>query len=246
MIDESLSTPALHGVHLARSFGEGETKTTVLHDVSIELFSGQITLLMGPSGSGKSTLLAILSGLLHPDSGKVMALGHDLWAMSDQERERFRLQHCGFIFQGYNLFNALKARQQLEMVVRWGEGASAAEAHRRADEMLGLLGLAKKSHLRPTELSGGEKQRVAIGRALIKDPNFCFADEPTSALDWKVGQQVIELLRSAAHDRGATVLVVAHDSRIIEYVDRVVYMEDGVLRPAEERVPNRQAVQQAR
>src|SRR5581483_1558036 len=237
---------ALQGVHLSRSFGEGEMKTTVLHDVSIELYSGQITLLMGPSGSGKSTLLAILSGLLRPDGGRVMALGQDLWAMSDQERERFRLRHCGFIFQGYNLFNALTARQQLEMVVRWGEGASARDARRRAEDTLTLLGLSKKAHLRPTELSGGEKQRVAIGRALIKDPNFCFADEPTSALDWKVGQQVIELLRSAAHDRGATVLVVAHDSRIIEYVDRVVYMADGVLRSSEERFPNRQPVQQAR
>ncbi|HTU20559.1 MAG TPA: ABC transporter ATP-binding protein [Gemmataceae bacterium] len=246
MIDDSLSTPALQGVHLQRSFGTGETRTTVLHDVSIELFSGQITLLMGPSGSGKSTLLAILSGLLHPDNGKVMALGHDLWAMSDLERERFRLRHCGFIFQGYNLFNALTARQQLEMVVRWGEGASAGEARRRADEMLSLLGLAKKAHLRPTELSGGEKQRVAIGRALIKDPNFCFADEPTSALDWKVGQQVIELLRSAAHDRGATVLVVAHDARIIEYVDRVIHMEDGRLHLQHERDIVRHPVKQAR
>jgi putative ABC transport system ATP-binding protein len=229
--------PALQGVHLTRSFGQGETKTTVLHEVSIELYSGQITLLMGPSGSGKSTLLAILSGLLSPDNGKVMALGHDLWAMSDSERERFRLQHCGFIFQGYNLFNALTARQQLEMVVRWGEGGSARDARRRAAEILSLLGLAKKAHLRPTELSGGEKQRVAIGRALIKDPNFCFADEPTSALDWSAGQHVIELLRSAAHDRGATVLVVAHDSRIIEHVDRVVYMEDGRLRQNHESEP---------
>jgi putative ABC transport system ATP-binding protein len=235
MIDDSLSTPALQGVHLSRSFGQGETKTTVLHDVSIELFSGQITLLMGPSGSGKSTLLAILSGLLHPDSGRVLSLGQDLWALTDQERERFRLRHCGFIFQGYNLFNALTARQQLEMVVRWGEGTSGRDARRRADEMLSLLGLGKKAHLRPTELSGGEKQRVAIGRALIKDPNFCFADEPTSALDWSAGQHVIELLRSAAHDRGATVLVVAHDSRIIEYVDRVVLMEDGRLRPQDKR-----------
>ncbi len=230
MIDDSLSTPALQGVHLSRSFGQGKTKTTVLHDVSLELFSGQITLLMGPSGSGKSTLLAMLSGLLRPDSGRVMALGQDLWSLSDQERERFRLRHCGFIFQGYNLFNALTARQQLEMVVRWGEGASAGDARRRAEEMLGLLGIAEKAHLRPTELSGGEKQRVAIGRALIKDPNFCFADEPTSALEWKTGQQVIELLRSAAHDRGATVLIVAHDARIIEYVDRVVHIEDGSLR----------------
>jgi putative ABC transport system ATP-binding protein len=238
--------PALQGVHLSRSFGEGEMRTTVLHDVSFELYSGQITLLMGPSGSGKSTLLAILSGLLRPDSGRVMALGHDLWAMSDQQRERFRLRHCGFIFQGYNLFNALTARQQLEMVVRWGEGASARDARRRADDILALLGLSKKAHLRPTELSGGEKQRVAIGRALIKDPNFCFADEPTSALDWKVGQQVIELLRSAAHDRGATVLVVAHDARIIDFVDRVVHMEDGRLKQQEEHEPVLHTIKQAR
>src|SRR5689334_2561293 len=238
MIDDSLSTPALQGVHLSRSFGQGETKTTVLHDVSIELFSGQITLLLGRSGSGKSTLLAILSGLLHPDGGRVLALGQDMWALSDQDRERFRLRHCGFIFQGYNLFGALTARQQLEMVVRWGEGATARDARRRADEMLDLLGLSKKAHLRPTEMSGGEKQRVAIGRALIKDPNFCFADEPTSALDWAHGQQVIELLRSAAHDRGATVLVVAHDSRIIEHVDRVVHMEDGYLKQQDEREPS--------
>src|SRR5579883_2109677 len=234
MIDDSLLMPALQGVHLSRSFGQGEMKTTVLHDVSIELYSGQITLLMGPSGSGKSTLLAVLSGLLRPDSGTVMALGHDLWALSDLERERFRLRHCGFIFQGYNLFNALTARQQLEMVVRWGEGAPAREARRRADEMLSLLGLAKRAHLRPMELSGGEKQRVAIGRALIKEPSFCFADEPTSALDWKHGEQVIELLRMAAHDRGATILVVAHDSRIVPHVDRVFHLEDGCLREADD------------
>src|SRR6516164_520253 len=236
MLDESPSTPALEGVHLSRSFGEGETKTTVLHDVSIELFSGQISLLMGPSGSGKSTLLAVLSGLLRPDSGQVLALGQDLWALSDRERERFRLRHCGFIFQGYNLFGALTARQQLEMVVRWGEGAPARVARRRADEMLALLGLAKKAELRPAELSGGEKQRVAIGRALIKEPNFCFADEPTSALDWTHGEQVIELLRTAAHERGATILVVAHDARIIPYVDRVFDLEDGrLLEPAPAR-----------
>jgi putative ABC transport system ATP-binding protein len=246
MISDSLVMPILQGIHLSRSFGQGETKTTVLYDVSIELFAGQITLLMGPSGSGKSTLLAVLSGLLRPDSGTVMALGHDLWALSDLERERFRLRHCGFIFQGYNLFNALTARQQLEMVVRWGEGASAREARRRAEEMLDLLGLAKKAHLRPSELSGGEKQRVAIGRALIKEPNLCFVDEPTSALDWKAGQQVIELLRSAAHDRGAMVLVVAHDARIIEHVDRVIHMEDGRLWQQEESEPVLHTIKQAR
>ena len=199
---------------------------------------------MGPSGSGKSTLLAILSGLLHPDDGQVLTLGQDLWAMSEKERERFRLLNYGFIFQGYNLFSALTARQQLEMVVRWGENASAIDARRRADEMLELLGLAKKAHLRPAELSGGEKQRVAIGRALIKSPRFCFADEPTSALDWHTGENVIEQLRNAAHDRGATVLVVAHDARIIPYADRVFYMEDGCLRETEDESQARELVRQ--
>jgi putative ABC transport system ATP-binding protein len=231
--DSVLAEPTLRGRHLTRTFGDGETRATALDDVSLDLYPGQIALLMGPSGSGKSTLLAVISGLLHPSGGQVLALGEDLWKMSDRQRERFRLQHCGFIFQGYNLFPALTARQQLEMVLRWGEGASSREARRRADEMLTLLGLAKKARLRPAELSGGEKQRVAIGRALIKNPSFLFADEPTSALDWAHGEQVIEQLRNAAHERGATILVVAHDSRIVPFVDRVFYLEDGSLREPE-------------
>ena len=226
----------LHGTRLTRTFGEGETKAVALNDVSLTLEHGQIALLMGPSGSGKSTLLAVLSGLLHPDSGQVLALGRDLWAMSDAERERFRLKHFGFIFQGYNLFAALSARQQIEMVVRWGEGAGGREARRRTDEMLTLLGMARKAHLRPAQLSGGEKQRVAIGRALIKGPEFCFADEPTSALDWAHGEQVIELLRAAAHERGGTVLIVAHDARIIPFADRVFSLDDGCLRDGEDFV----------
>src|SRR6059058_5517216 len=155
--------PTLRGHSLTRSFGAGETRTVALHEVSLDLYPGQIALLMGPSGSGKSTLLAVLSGLLRPSGGQVQALGEDLWKMSDKQRERFRLRHCGFIFQGYNLFPALTALQQLEMVLRWGKGASRREARRKALEMLDLLGLGKKSQLRPLQLSGGEKQRVAIG-----------------------------------------------------------------------------------
>jgi putative ABC transport system ATP-binding protein len=221
--------PILSGRDLIRTFGKGETLTKALREVSIDLYQGQIALLMGPSGSGKSTLLAVLSGLLHPDSGRVVALDQDLWQMADREREAFRLRHCGFIFQGYNLFPALTARQQLEMVLRWGQGIPGREARKRAEAMLCELGLAKKTGLRPAQMSGGEKQRVAIGRALIKEPNFCFADEPTSALDWKHGEHVIELLRSAAHERGATILVVAHDARIKPYVDRIFHLEDGCL-----------------
>jgi len=237
MIDEP---PTLVARSLSRSFGEGDVKTMALADASLTLQPRQFSLLMGPSGSGKSTLLAILSGLLQPDSGTVLALGQDLWKMSEVERERFRQRYCGFIFQGYNLFPALTARQQLEIVLRWGEGVPYREARRRADEMLSLLGLGKKGHLRPAQLSGGEKQRVAIGRALIKDPAFCFADEPTSALDWAHGEQVVELLCSAAHEQGATILVVAHDHRIVPYADQVFHMEDGCL--AEPQSPSRHEI----
>jgi putative ABC transport system ATP-binding protein len=197
--------------------------------VSLELSGGEFVMLMGPSGSGKSTLLAVLSGLLHPDSGQVWALGEDLWRQTEPARERFRRRYCGFIFQGYNLFPALTARQQLEVVLRWGEGVPAREARRRAGQMLAQLGLARKAGLRPAQLSGGEKQRLAIGRALIKEPLFCFADEPTSALDWAHGEQVIELLRTAAREHGTTVLVVAHDGRIVPFADRVLQLEDGCL-----------------
>src|SRR5438270_346625 len=172
MLEDRTTAPVLRGHNLTRTFGQGEMKATALNNVSLDLHAGQIALLMGPSGSGKSTLLAVLSGLLHPDSGKVTALGEDLWAMSERQRERFRLKNCGFIFQGYNLFGALTARQQLEMVLRWGEGASAAEARRRADEWLNKLDMTRKADARPVQMSGGEKQRVAIGRALIKNPTL--------------------------------------------------------------------------
>jgi len=233
------TAPNLKASSLTRCFGSGETLTCALNNVGIELYPGQLSLLMGPSGSGKSTLLAVLSGLLHPDSGSVHVLGHDIWAMTETQREDFRLKYFGFVFQGYNLFGALTARQQLEMVLRWGMDRNTREAKERADATLALLGLSKKGDLRPIQMSGGEKQRVAIGRALIKDPQFLFADEPTSALDWAHGEQVVELLRNAAHERNATVLVVSHDSRIVPYADRVFHLEDGRMTDQEEGPPER-------
>src|SRR5262249_48769973 len=154
--------PRLEGRRLTRTFGTGAVLMRALNEVSLELHRGQISLLMGPSGSGKSTLLAVLSGLLRPDSGQVLALRQDLWQLSESERELFRRRHCGFIFQGYNLFPALNAQEQLELVLRWGDGMPAREARRRSAAMLELLGLADQKHLRANELSGGEKQRVAI------------------------------------------------------------------------------------
>ncbi|HVL14267.1 MAG TPA: ABC transporter ATP-binding protein [Gemmata sp.] len=220
-------TAALTGHELSRSFGSGETRSYALKGVSVELRQGELNLLMGPSGSGKSTLLAVLSGLLRPDGGAVGALGRDVWGMSEDEMERFRLRHCSYIFQGYNLFPALTAREQLEIVLRWGEGCSSREARTRADRVLDQLGLLNKAHLRPAQMSGGEKQRVAIGRALVKNPTFVFADEPTAALDWENGQQVINLLTENAKERGAMVLVVTHDPRLVPFADRVFELADG-------------------
>jgi putative ABC transport system ATP-binding protein len=221
---------SLTGRGLSRSFGSGETKAYALKDVSVGLRQGELNLLMGPSGSGKSTLLAVLSGLLRPDAGAVGAMGRDVWTMSDDEMERFRLRHCSYIFQGYNLFPALTAREQLEIVLKWGEGASSRDARKRADHVLGQLGIANKAHLRPAELSGGEKQRVAIGRALVKNPTFVFADEPTAALDWDNGQQAIKLLTENARERDAMVLVVTHDHRLVPFADRVFELADGEMR----------------
>jgi putative ABC transport system ATP-binding protein len=229
-----LKKPTLEARRLVRTFEQGGVVSTVLREVSLELYRGELALMMGPSGSGKSTLLAVLSGLLNPTAGRVLALGQDYWALRDVARERFRQRHFGYIFQGYNLLPALTARQQLEMVLRWAAGTPAREARQRADRMLAILGLGRKGHLRPAQLSGGQKQRVAIGRALVTEPAFCFADEPTSALDWAHGEGVIQLLQEAAHQRGTTLLVVSHDARLLPYADRSFHLEDGRL--TEERV----------
>lgn len=221
--------PTLRGIELTKSFGSGGARTVALHKLSLDLYGGDFALVMGPSGCGKSTLLAVLSGLLQPDSGQVVVLEEDLWRKSERARRDFRLRHFGFIFQAHNLLPTLTAREQLEMVARWSEGLAAPEAYRRVGEMLDLLDLTHKGDRMPQELSGGEKQRVAIGRALLKNPRFCFADEPTSALDWEHGRQVIEFLHQATRRHGATVLVVGHDARIATYADRTFHLDDGRL-----------------
>jgi putative ABC transport system ATP-binding protein len=216
--------------------------TRAVNDVSFDLYAGEAVLLMGPSGSGKSTLLAILAGLSPPTEGQVMAMGQDLWALSERQRQEFRLRYCGMVFQGFNLFPGLSARLQLEIVLRLGEGVPAAEARRRAEKMLTLLDLGDKASLLPAELSGGEQQRVAVGRALIKNPAFFFADEPTASLDWVRGSQIVQLLCDAAHERQACVLIVSHDPRIRSRADRVYYLDDGRLREAPSDVNPDEAV----
>jgi putative ABC transport system ATP-binding protein len=232
-IQEKRQGALIRAQHVTKTFGAQATLTQALADVSLEMRAGEATLLMGPSGSGKSTLLAILSGLLPPTEGTVNAMGEELWSLTDKARQEFRRRYCGFVFQGFNLFPALSAEQQLEMVLRMGDLAPPSEARDRSMKLLEILELADKSHLRPAEMSGGEKQRVAVARALIKDPPLFFADEPTASLDWVRGSRVVKLLCDAAHDRQACVLMVSHDERLRSCADRVYNLQDGRLRRAD-------------
>ncbi|MBO9664995.1 ABC transporter ATP-binding protein [Dokdonella sp.] len=217
---------ALIADNLSKAFVTGAVRTEVLRGLSVEVQSGELTLVSGPSGCGKSTLLAILSALLRPDGGRAFALGQDLARLSPRERERFRLRHTGFVFQGFNLFPALDAVEQVALPLGY-LGLDDATARKRATVALEEVGLASRMYLKPAELSGGEKQRVAIARALAKEPQLLFADEPTSALDAANGQIVIDTLHRIARTHGATVLCVSHDPRLITHADRVLAMEDG-------------------
>lgn len=227
---------AIKATQLTKSYTVGKITTQVLFGVDVVIEPSELTLLVGPSGCGKSTLLALLSGLTRPDQGHVRALGEDLWSLSDKARDDFRLSNVGFVFQGFNLFNALTAAEQVVYVLE-RMGLSQAEANARAEDALEAVGLTRRRHLRPMELSGGEKQRVAIARALAKHPQLLFADEPTSALDSKNGFAAIELIQQIASKRGAAVLCVTHDPRLLAFGDRILKMEDGRIVSDERPTP---------
>ena len=237
MTPPSTGQTAISATGLSKSFKTGRTKIQVLKSVDFSADHGDLTLVMGPSGSGKSTLVAALSGLLRPDQGQVSALGQDLWKLAPGRIDRFRLDHCGFIFQGFNLFAALTALEQVTTVLKY-TGLSAGQARRQATESLTEVGLGARLNQRPAELSGGEKQRVAIARALAKTPRLLFADEPTSALDGENGQIVIRLLQRAAKQHGAAVICVTHDPRLEVYADRVIHIEDGLILDDHRRRPD--------
>jgi putative ABC transport system ATP-binding protein len=222
----SVRKPAIQAIGLQKSYMTGGERTNVLCDVDFQAMAGEMTMVVGPSGSGKSTLLAAVSGLLRPDKGEVSALGEDLWRMADNRIDAFRLRNCGFVFQGFNLFPALNALEQVALVVRY-LGFSRKDARERAREALNEVGLSGKLALHPAEMSGGEKQRVAIARALVKEPSLVFADEPSSALDSENAARIIELLRDASRNRAAAVIVVTHDTKLQQSADRIVEMVDG-------------------
>nr|WP_232731841.1 ABC transporter ATP-binding protein [Oscillatoria sp. PCC 10802] len=211
-------------------FQSGQQWYQALKGINLEIQQGQIQLLMGPSGSGKTTLLSILAGMLTPSAGRVFLLGQEITKMSRAQLAQFRLKNIGFIFQGFNLFPALTAAENIELALEI-KGIRGRKARQQAHTLLEQVGLADKAKLHPRDLSGGQKQRVAIARALAGNPQLIMADEPTAALDSHSGHAVIELLRRLAKEGGSTVLMVTHDPRIVDVADRVLYLEDGEITP---------------
>jgi putative ABC transport system ATP-binding protein len=227
---ETTAHSAIAAVGVKMSYKSGSEVFHALKGVDLQVPTGDMQLLMGPSGSGKTTLLSILAGILTPTSGSVKLLGQDITKMSSKALARFRLENIGFIFQGFNLFPALSAVENVEVALKL-KGYRGAAARKEALALLEQVGLADKAKNLPRDLSGGQKQRVAIARALAGNPSLIMADEPTAALDSQNGHAVIELLRQLAKEAGRTVLLVTHDPRIMDAADRITYLEDGLIQP---------------
>ncbi|HXK34106.1 MAG TPA: ABC transporter ATP-binding protein [Dehalococcoidia bacterium] len=224
-----------HPIELAevsQQFGSKENPTHALRAVSLAIPPKQVAIVMGPSGAGKSTLLAIAGALRRPTSGEVLIDGVRLSGLSDSAMSDVRLRKIGFVFQEFNLLDALTVMQNLELVLMRA-GVPKKQADARATEILSILDMDHRRDAQPKTLSGGERQRVAIARALVNNPIAILADEPTASLDGVRGAEVMSLLQMIAHDMGTAVLMVSHDHRVLHYADRIVWLEDGHLEDRE-------------
>jgi len=211
---------------LTRRYGEGDTAVDALRGVSLDVRAGELVAVMGPSGSGKSTLMHILAGLDKPTGGTVEIAGTDITTLGDSDLTRLRRKHIGFVFQFFKLLPMLDAEENVLLPL-----SIAGEKPDRAwlDELLDKTGLAKRRAHRPSELSGGEQQRVAISRALITRPTILFADEPTGNLDSKTGGEILELIRDSVDAYGQTIVMVTHEARAAVIADRILFIADGLI-----------------
>ncbi len=225
--DQTTQPPLFAVRDLCKTYGEGETAVRALVDVNLDIMPGELIVLLGPSGSGKSTLLNILGGLDRATSGEISFEGQSLSAANDKALTQFRRQHVGFIFQFYNLIPSLTARENVDLV---GE---IAEDPLSAREALELVGLGARLDHFPSQLSGGEQQRVAVARAIAKRPAVLLCDEPTGALDVKTGVRVLEALQQVNERYGSTTLIVTHNADVARMAQRVVRFGDGRVRSVE-------------
>lgn len=227
-------TTGLQISNVTKYYAEGSNRITALEQVSITVKPGEFVAVVGPSGSGKSTFLSIAGALLKPSDGEVDLNGHLLSKLSDKELSNVRLKEIGFIMQSSNLVPYLNVLDQL-LLVKKMSGKVMAEDRTFAVKLLEELGLGSKLKSFPEKLSGGEKQRTAIARALINDPNVILADEPTASLDTKRAHEVVSLIAHEVKSRRKAAIMVTHDERMLEYCDKVYRMEDGRLSLAEHR-----------
>jgi putative ABC transport system ATP-binding protein len=213
-----------HGV--IKIYGSGNSQVHALRGVELDVYAGELTMLVGPSGCGKTTLLSVLAGILRPTSGRIVALGTDLTELSSWRRTLFRRDNVGFVFQQFNLLPALTAAENaaVPLVI---QGWSKRRALAAANELLAKMGMADRVNSLPGNLSGGQQQRVAIARALIHHPHLLVCDEPTSSVDARTGHTILELLRGIAIEFDRAVIIVTHDNRIFEFADTMARMDDG-------------------
>jgi putative ABC transport system ATP-binding protein len=216
--------PAFHTEGVTKVYGAGASRVDALRGVSVDIPGGEIIVLLGASGSGKSTLLNILGGLDRPTAGRVYFFQRELTAMDDAQLTRYRRQHVGFVFQFYNLMPSLTAIENVELVTEIAADPMSPQ------EALALVGLDKRAHHFPAQLSGGEQQRVAIARAIAKRPTVLFCDEPTGALDSVTGRAVLRVLQDVNEQLGTTVMIITHAAATADMADRVIYFADGDIR----------------
>jgi putative ABC transport system ATP-binding protein len=227
-------TVILETKNVKKTYKMGDVLVQALRGVTIKVAKGEILAVFGSSGSGKSTLLHILGALDRADEGKVFVDGIDLSTLSDNELADVRLRKVGFVFQFFNLLPRLTALRNVELPLTLAD-ASDKECHEKASEVLKLVGLEGRVDHRPTELSGGEQQRVALARALVNDPIIILADEPTGNLDTKTGFEIVQLMKRLNEEKGQTFVVVTHDPAIAETADRIIHLEDGLIRGVKKR-----------
>lgn len=223
---------------VTKEFGVGDAMVRALRGVDLDIYAGELSLLVGPSGCGKTTLLSVICGILNPTAGSIHVLGTDIATLKGGRLVKFRGDNVGFVFQQFNLLPALTAVENV-CVPLLLHGVPRRKALTKAYEMLEKVNLANRADAPPSNLSGGQQQRVAIARALIHEPRLLVCDEPTSALDAKTGHTIMELLRAIALESHRAVVVVTHDPRVYEFGDRITTMEDGRVVGVEEKATSR-------
>ncbi len=226
---ENALHPAIRLNAVSKTYGEGESAVHAVEELSLQLEAGKLYILMGPSGSGKTTLLMLMGCLLKPTRGEVFLFDREVSSLGEAELPLIRREKVGFIFQGFNLFPALTALENVEATLNL-KRQRGPEARSEAARLLEHVGLGRRLDHLPEDLSGGEKQRVAVARALAGDPPIILADEPTGQLDSKTGRLIVEVLKDLAHQENRLIFMVSHDTRVLHYADRIFEIDDGRLK----------------